>query len=167
MPTFAHFDAQDPLEDAMCVSAFLISANKDGILAGRMKDPKAWSSLDRVSAMGLGFREDLWVLPAGHLHVGEHPDAAAERIASDQLRARLRDLRLWHVLSYAEPMPSRNQDLHWDLCFVYKANLEVPAIPPWFSELRRLPLSKLSSAMFARGHGEIVEELALFPEPWV
>ena len=162
MSAFAHFDAQDPLGVAMCVSSFLVSVDGEGLLAGRMREHEAWSSLDHVASGKDALAG--WVLPAAHTRVGEDPAVAALRIATDQLRATVRDVRLARVLSYAEPMPSRGQESHWDLCFVYDADLVVPETPRWFSELRRLPLTGLRRDQFARGHGEVLADLGLLLE---
>lgn len=161
MPGFAHFDADEPLRDALCISSFLVSMTDEGLLLGRMRDHKEWNSLDRIAAGGPGFEEGRWVLPASHLRVGEDPAAAAERIASEQLRARYGDLSLWRVLSFAYPFPSRNQDLHWDVCFIYGVEAEVLSVPPWFAEIRRVPPGEIERLRFARGHGDVIEELGL------
>ncbi len=161
MSRFAHFDAEEPLKDALCVSAFLVSMNDDGLLLGRMRSPKAWEPLDFVKAKGDAFRGDRWVLPAAHLKMGEHPDAAAKRIVSDQLQAVASSLKLWQVFSFVGALPERGQDFHWDLCFVYQADLELVKEPPCFTELQRVSPSGLSSDMFARGHGEVLEKLGV------
>ena len=159
MSEFAHFDAESPLGVAMCVSSFLVSVDGSGLLVGRMGAHEAWASLDHV-ASGKAALEG-WVLPAGHVRIGEDPAAAAQRIARDQLRAEVPDLRLARVLSYAGPLPSRGQQTHWDLCFVYDAELEVGDTPPWFVELRRVPLTDLRREQFARGHGDVLADLGL------
>jgi ADP-ribose pyrophosphatase YjhB (NUDIX family) len=164
MSDFAHFDRDDPLEDALCLSAFLVSWEKGGLLVGRMRDPKAWETLDAVPGAA-AWRADRWVLPGGHLRAGEHPDAAARRIAADHLRAVLGDLSLRRVLSYAEPRPDLGQAVHWDLCFVYDAELDVAGTPPWFAELRRVDLEDLRRERFARGHGDVLADLGLLPSP--
>ncbi len=160
MPAFAHFDAEEPLRAAICISSFLVSVDDEGVLVGRIQDPVRWMSMDRIVS-GEAFRGDRWVLPATHLLMGEHPEEAARRIVDEQLGARCHDLKLWRVLSFAAPMPSRGQELHWDLCFVYTAELEVTAVPTNFSELRRLPPSELSGDVFSRGHGEVLESLGV------
>lgn len=161
MADYAHFDAAHPVTDALCLSAFLVSLDEEGLLVGKMQDPEAWRRLDAVMSTGPAFGGDRWVLPAGHLQRGEAPDAAAERIAREQLLASSPGLEPWRVLSFAEPMPSRGEDLHWDLCFVYRAAMEVSNVPPSFAELRRLPLARLTRRSFARGHGEVLEALGL------
>ena len=163
MPAFAHFDDEAPLTAAMCVSSFLVSVDEDGLLVGRMRRHEAWTGLDLVASPDRAFDRARWVLPAGHVRVGEDPKAAARRIVERQLQAAVRELRLTRVLSYAAPFESRHQDLHWDLCFVYDADLPAASTPPWFSELRRVPLPQLRVADFARGHGEVLRDLGLLP----
>ena len=159
MSEFAHFDAESPLGAAMCVSSFLVSVDGGGLLVGRMAAHEAWASLDHV-ASGKTALEG-WALPAGHTRIGEDPAAAAQRIAREQLRAAVPELRLARVLSYAGPLPSRRQETHWDLCFVYDAELTVTDTPPWFAELRRVPLPSLRRDRFVRGHGDVLADLGL------
>ena len=162
MSSFAHFDEGDPLTVPMCLSSFLVSVEGEGLLVGTMREHETWAALDHVASgkAALGG----WVLPAGHVRIGEDPAAAAERIGRDQLRASVRDLRLARVLSYAEPLAFRGQAMHWDLCFVYDADLDVPDVPPWFTEIRRVPLTALRREGFARGHGDVLADLGLLPE---
>lgn len=147
----------------MCLSSFLVSLDEGGLLVGRMQDPEAWKDLDLVASPDRAFPSGRWVLPASHVRIGEDPEAAARRIAERQLQAALGDLRLARVLSYAGPFESRGQALHWDLCFMYDADLRVEKTPPWFAELRRVPLPDLRAADFARGHGEVLADLGLLP----
>lgn len=158
---FAHFDATEPVRDALCISSFLVSMTDEGLLLGRMCDHEEWRTLDWIATGGPTFEEDRWVLPASHLHLGENPAMAAERIASEQLRAQYSDMSLWRVLSFAYPFPSRNQELHWDVCFVYGVEVEVEAVPPWFVEMRRFPPAEVERLQFARGHGDVIKELGL------
>lgn len=159
---YAHFDADHPVADALCLSAFLVSEER-GLLLGRMRDPGAWKRLDAVMASGSAFGADRWVLPAGHLRRGESPDAAAERVAREQLLTPSAELEPWRVLSFGGPLRSRGEEFHWDLCFVYRARLEIPSTPPWFAELRRLSLARLRRLRYARGHGDVLEALDLLP----
>ncbi len=161
MVGFAHFDATGPLRDALCISTFLVSMTDEGLLLGRMKEHERWKTLDIVASGALAFEEDRWVLPASHLRIGEDPSSAAERIAFEQLGASYEDLSLWRILSFAYPFPPRNQDLHWDLCFVYGVEVEMDAVPPWFEEVRRIPPGDLGGLRYARGHGDVVQELGL------
>lgn len=90
---------------------------------------------------------------------------AARRIARGQVRSSVRNLRLARVLTYLERMPSRREeDVHWDLCFVYDADLKLGDAPPWFAELRRVPLKDLRREEFARGHGDVLSDLGLILE---
>ena len=61
---------------ALCRSAFLVSADADEMIVGRMRDPETWKGLDSVNSSS-PFPPDRWVLPAGHLRLGEHPEATA------------------------------------------------------------------------------------------
>ncbi len=161
MPNFAHFDADEPLRDALCISSFLISMNDEGLLLGRMRDHDEWRRLDKIASGGQAFEENRWVLPASHLRIGEDPGAAAERIASGQIKASFSDLSLWRVLSFASPFPSRDQDLHWDICFVYSVEVETEVVPPWFADLKRVAPGDVASLKYARGHGDVIRELGL------
>ena len=157
--SFAHFDADHPVPVAGCLSSFLVSVAAGALLLGRMREHEAWASLDAIASGKRAFAG--WVLPAAHLRIGEDPEAAARRVAAEQLRATVRDLRLARVLSYAGPLEARRQALHWDLCFVYDADLEVRRTPAWFAELRRVPLTELTGGRFARGHGDVLADLGL------
>lgn len=161
MEGFAHYDSEEPLRNALCLSAFLVSMNEEGLLVGQMRDHDRWASLDKIASGTPAFAGDRWVLPASHLRVGEDPIAAAERIASEQLRANYDDLRSWRLLSFASPLPSRGQDLHWDLCFIYSVELEVPTVPPWFAALKRVAPGRIGDLPYARGHGDVLQELGL------
>ncbi len=161
MTAYAHFDDEVPLEVPMCVSSFLVSVDDDGLLIGSMKDPAAWKALDFVAGPDAAFAPGRRVLPASHLRIGEDPEAAARRVAAEQLRAAVSDLRLSRVLTYAAPFEARRQPLHWDFCFVYDADLRLAETPPWFSELVRVPPQDLRRAMFARGHGDVLASLGL------
>ncbi len=161
MVGFAHFDEGEPLRDALCISSFIVSMTDEGLLIGRMRDHERWKALDRVASGSAAFQEGRSVLPATHLRLGEDPAAAAERIISEQLRARYDDLSLWRVLSFAYPFPDRNQDLHWDLCFTYGAEVEIVTLPPWFVEIRRVLPEDIERLRFARGHGDVIRELGL------
>lgn len=165
MPSYAHFDADNPLAAAMCLSSFLVSVEDGGLLLGRMQDPDAWKALEPVHSPEHAFGQSKWVLPAAHLRMGEHPDDAARRVAEEQLRASLEDFRMSNVLSYGYALPSRAQDLHWDLCFVYDVELRPEETPAWFAELRRLPLPDVRHGMFARGHGDVLADLNLIAPP--
>jgi ADP-ribose pyrophosphatase YjhB (NUDIX family) len=162
MHRFAHFDAEEPFTDAMCISSFLVSVQNGGLLLGKMKVPAVWDRLDRVASGDRAFTG--WVLPAGHLRVGEGPDAAARRIAEEQLGVSPQGLRLSHTLSWAEPMEERDQALHWDLCFVYDAEMDVETAPEWFAELKRIPLPEVSREMMRRGHDDVLEAIGLLSE---
>lgn len=163
MVRFAHYDAREPVEEALCISAFVVSRTDAGVLVGQMKDVEAWSSLDRV-ARDLRIFQNRWVLPASHLVEAEDPGDAVRRIVREQLLGTLQEATLARVLSHAYGAPERDQELHWDLCFVYEVDVEVPDTPPWFSVLRRLPLDDLARVRFARGHGDILREMGL-PSP--
>lgn len=162
MAPFAHFDAAAPLRDALCISAFLISARGDRLLAGRTADHPRWPELDSVPR-DLSALADRWVLPAAHLRLGEDPGDAARRIAADQLEAGLEEATLSAVLSYAAPQTGREQDLHWDLCFAFAAKIALDGTPPWFAELAWIPLAELEDVDFARGHDDILRSMELLP----
>ncbi len=161
----AHYDALSPLEGGMCLSAFLISINEDGLLMGRMQDPEAWAALEPVQNPEETMAPDRWVLPAAHLREGEHPDAAAQRLAAEQLEGSLEGIRLSHILSFAYPYPPRDQEVHWDLCFIYDVDVELGGTPAHFAELRRVPILDVDYGMFARGHGDVLAELNLVDGP--
>lgn len=59
-----------------------------------------------------------WVIPGALLSFGEDPTSAARRVVMEQVGATVSKLKLLDIQSYG--------DKHWDLCFVYEA--EIPGI---------------------------------------
>lgn len=125
-----------------------------------MQDPALWRDLDSVNSV-TPFQPDRWVLPGGHLHLGEDPADAARRIAAEQLQSSIHKLQLGRVLTYAGPLEGRGQRLHWDICFVFDASVRMDGLPPAFAELRRVPPEQLGRLRFARGHDEVLRDLGL------
>ena len=159
MPEFAPFEEGMPLPATVCLSSFLVSEDAEGLLVGRMKSAKEWSLLDGVESIEKIIETGRWVLPASHLQIGETPSAAATRIAKEQLEASSFDLRASAVFSHSRPVPSLSRTLHWDLCFVFEGDIDLPRTPAWFAELKRLPLRFIHHDLFARDHGDIVADM--------
>jgi hypothetical protein len=97
------------------------------------------------------------MLPSCHLLEYESPDAAARRVAEEQLERRDLDLSGPQVVSDAYGRPSADGK-HWDLDFLYRATWPrgVPlAARPWsrlaFEDPRGLP-----KARYARAHDDVL-----------
>ncbi len=59
-----------------------------------------------------------WTVPAALLFYGEDPATAARRLVTEQVGAAASSVKLLDIQSFG--------DKHWDLCFVYEA--EVPSV---------------------------------------
>ena len=162
MPTFAHFDDRNPPSGALCLSAFLVAEDSEGLLVGRMRRSTEWNHLDRVEVERV-IESGRWVLPASHLHIGETPFEAARRIVKEQLAAPSYEVRECSIFSHHRASPDRHPASHWDLCFVFEADVQLTGTPSWFEELRRIPRRSIRHELFARGHGDIVADMGFLP----
>lgn len=147
-----------------CLSTFVIVNSGNRVLVGKPTRPEHWASRFFVSEeMAPKLVENgLYVLPASHLAWFESPEDAAQRVLREMLNLNIpkNRLRLLDVQSHTRGDTPENT--HWDLCFVYQAELPAGmekkiATPEWFSELTLVPKSKLKPEHFSRGHGDVLD----------
>ena len=90
-----------------------------------------------------------WNLPAVVINYGEDPGAAGLRIIREQIGAAATSLRLLDVQSFG--------DKHWDLCFVYEA--EIPAVGKLAEDFDRADYFEIASLPpeLREGHREVLD----------
>ncbi len=149
--------------DGMCLSVFLVfrPPNEPGrVLLGKMDPAARWGDLAALDAERVARFADRWVLPASHLLLFESPDAAAARVAKEQLGIDLADLPSPRVFSEAYGRPgAEGKDPHWDLDFVYDLVWPEPRPPraaAW-KELTLVDVARVPRAEFGRGHADVLE----------
>lgn len=134
---------------------------------GKMAKPEVW-----VERFFVGEKfvptyasSDKYLLPARHLAWYESPLDAAASVLRDQIKLRLpkKRIRLLDVQSHVRgDVASTEQPPHWDICFVYEAEVSAKEAEglrtlPWFKDLQFVSPSSLSVNDFTRGHGDILE----------
>jgi hypothetical protein len=146
--------------DGVCLSAFLIvrdPGDPGRLVLGTPSPAAPWERIGALEPLRVEQIGGRLMLPSSHLMASESPDAAARRIAAEQLERTDLDLSGPQVVSdsYARP---NGEGEHWDLHFLYRATWPrgVPlAARPWsrlaFEDPRGLP-----RARYARAHGDIV-----------
>lgn len=145
-----------------CVSVFLLVADEGRVLVGRMREAPRWTqewnpNLAHYDADMLARAFSALRFPASYLREGEAPDAAARRVARDQLG--LDDVALGAPVILSEAGPSRRSPgfQHWDLVFVYRVDGRAPAVvPDHWAELAAREVASLRPEEFAMLHGELL-----------
>jgi len=154
-------------EGGLCLSAFLIlhePGHADRVLMGRLNPAAPWDHIGALDASRTAVHSRGWMLPSSHLILNESPEAAARRIAEEQLER--------SDLSFSEPKvvsevytPRRFPDTvrHWDLEFLFRGEWPGGAAPKaaaW-TELRFIDLAATPRADIARSHEDILESAGL------
>lgn len=150
-----------------CLSSFVVVTNGHSILVGRIARPEIW--IERF-LVGPKFapkyaNSGKYILPARHIHWYEDPLDAAYSVLRDQVQLDVPkgEVSILDVQSHVSgDVNSDAEPPHWDICFVYKAQISKKqaaklARPEWFSELAFKPLSSLRPDDFTRGHGDVLE----------
>ena len=92
-----------------------------------------------------------WVLPSGVINYGEDPRQAALRMTGEQLGIPPTSLKLVDVQSYG--------DRHWDLCFMYSAEVPNVGAPGGdFDKAEYFDLDALP-AQLSEGNREVLDML--------
>ena len=154
----------------VCLSAFLIVRNRQGdVLLGRPRHHAAWAEKGCLPAFRVReiVRRAEWILPASHLLVEESPSHAAKRISRDWAGLRGTNPRLIALDSSRVPSgqftgsgPNRRRIYHWALGFVYEVRSNSPPTPaPWWTEMKFVPMGKMSTTRVGRGHRDIIRYL--------
>lgn len=150
-----------------CCSVFPLLRREGDLLAGRMAPSDRWEEEwqpnmryyegDRYEALFDG-----WRLPGTYLREGEHPEAAARRVWTDQLGlGEPPDLDRPQVLSTAAGSRRAPGARHWDLVFLHDVDgPPAPGEPPsHWDELRYVDPAGADSGDFVMLHGSLLEHL--------
>ena len=82
--------------------------------------------------------EKWWSVPEDNLKFGEDPEEAARRVLKEQANVGVKNLQLLYVQS------SVYKEVHWDLWFIYKAEVKgEPSPSPGKWEVKYFPINKL------------------------
>jgi 8-oxo-dGTP diphosphatase len=82
--------------------------------------------------------EKWWSFPEDNLKFGEDPEDCARRVLKEQTHVKVKSLRLLYVQS------SVYKDVHWDLWFIYAAEVEgEPSAGEENWEVKFFPIDKL------------------------
>lgn len=153
-------------EGGFCVSAFLLVENEGKILAGRMDEDHAdhWT---QEWAPNLAYyegprREALfagWRLPATYLRTGEAFQAAAKRVATDQLALPdpppVEASRIVSTATESRRFPGTD---HWDIFTVHRTQGPAsPPVPDHWAELAYRDPSTLQEDGLVMRHGHVLQ----------
>lgn len=61
----------------------------------------------------------------------ELPFDAAKRIVKEQLEASSHELHECTIFSHCRLLPDHSRAPHWDLCFVFEADIQLTGTPEW------------------------------------
>ncbi len=152
--------------DGMCLSVFLVihPADRTGaVLLGRVAPGPEWATVGGLSAARLDRIGDRWMLPSSQLLLLEGPDAAADRVAREQLGGPLPDRTGPAVFSETYGRPGASGDPHWDLHFVYSARWRgtPPAPGRLWRELAFVDVASTPAASIARGQADVLDLVGL------
>jgi hypothetical protein len=149
--------------DGLCLNVFLVfrPANAPGtVLLGQIDPSGPWNDLAALTPDRVERLADQWLLPASQLLLLESPDAAAARIAHEQLEMELAELPAPRVFSETYERPgAKGKDPHWDLQFVYDLvwpDERAPHASAW-KELALVDVARTPRAQFGRGHADVLE----------
>lgn len=146
----------------LCLSAFLVISETDRanrVLMGHLDPAAPWDHIGALDSSRTAIHCQGWMLPSSHLLVKESPQAAARRIAREQLD--LPDLVLGEPTVVSEVYAPRRfpeKGEHWDLEFLFRGELEPGRLPhpaAW-AELRFVDLDATPKRAIARSHEDIL-----------
>ncbi len=151
----------------LCLSAFLVITERghaNRVLMGHLDPAAPWDHIGALDPSRTVVHSKGWMLPASHLIVKESPQAAARRVAREQLE--LPDLALGEPEVVSEVYAPRRfpeKGEHWDLEFLFRGELDPHAVPKaaaW-TELRFVDLDTTPKNAVARTHEDILESAGL------
>jgi hypothetical protein len=158
-------------EGGLCLSAFLVitePGRTDRVLMGHLNPAAPWDRLGALNAARVERHRHGWMLPSSHLMIHESPEAAAHRIATEQLE--LPGLKLDGPRVVSEVyVPQRylpneaDWVAHWDFEFIFRGELaatDVPKPAAW-TDLAFVDLRRTSTSDVARSHEDIIESAGL------
>lgn len=151
-----------------CIMAYLIDQRNDEILLGKIDGDgygEYWRNNWGVYIHRESIWRDKWFVPSGFLHYGEEPGSCAERILKELLRASAGGISLMGIVSYTQRSKYYIGYNHWHICFVYRTHeFHLGGTPPWFKELRYIPLNSLTSRDIGVAGGPVLKKLGLIKE---
>lgn len=150
-------------EGGLCLSAFLLvneRGHPDRVLMGHLNPAAPWDHIGALDASRTQVHSKGWMLPSSHLILNEAPEAAARRIAAEQLER--------GDLAFSEPRvvsevytPRRFPEIvrHWDLEFLFRGEWPGGAPPKTaaWTELAFVDLGETPKSAIARAHEDILE----------
>lgn len=153
-------------EGGLCLSAFLLVSehgHPGRVLMGHLNPEAPWDHIGALDASRTAAHSKGWMLPSSHLILNEAPDAAAQRIAREQLERT--DLLFSEAKVVSEVYtPRRFPDIvrHWDLEFLFCGEWPggAPKASAW-TELRFVDLTATPKADMARSHEDILASAGL------
>ena len=166
-PADTAFGMPEVPEGGLCLSVFLViteALRADRVLMGHLDPAAPWDHLGALDPGRAAVHRKGWMLPASHLIVKESPQAAARRVAREQLE--LPDLPLGEprvVSEVGTPRRFPGMAEHWDLEFLVPGQLDAGAVPhpaAW-TELRFVDLDATPKSAIARSHEDILESAGL------
>lgn len=149
-------------EGGLCLSAFLLITERghaDRVLMGHLNPAAPWDHIGALDASRTAVHSKGWMLPSSHLLVNEAPDAAARRIAAEQLERP--DLTFSDAKVVSEVYtPRRFPDLvkHWDLEFLFRGEWPggpAPEAAAW-TDLRFVDTTTMPKSAMARSHEDVL-----------
>lgn len=162
-PADTPFGMEDPPQGGLCLSAFLVIAERGHpgrVLMGHLNPSARWDHIGALDESRTSIHSKGWMLPASHLIVKESPQEAARRIADEQLELKNLVLEGPQVVSEVyRPKRFPENPSHWDLEFLFRGELEPRATPhpvAW-TELRFVDLATTPKSAIARSHEDILE----------
>ena len=151
----------------LCLSVFLViteTGHGNRVLMGHLNPAAPWDHIGALDPSRAAVHSKGWMLPSSHLIVKESPQAAARRVAREQLE--LPDLPLGEprvVSDLGTPRRFPGMGDHWDLEFLVRGELDAADVPPaaaW-TELRFVDLDATPKSAIARSHEDILESAGL------
>ncbi len=149
----------------MCLSVFLLLSprgDRERLLVGQVDPSGPWERIGALDAARLRLWREVgeWMLPSCHLQFFEPPREAAARILTEQLGLEGVEVTGPEVFSETYTPPRRpTQHQHWDLDFLFRAELPGPDPPrhPAWRQLRFVAPSETPRRAFTRLHDDILE----------
>ena len=149
----------------LCIMTYVVSLKEDAILVGRINGDKYYDYWEDEWATYVHRRflwQRKWFVPSTFPYYGEDPELTAERIVKKMLRVPRFRFESVKPISYSEPSEYYPGWHHWHICFAYFTGpLDVKKTPPWFRELRYVPLKKLRKEDVGVAGGPVVKALGL------
>ncbi len=149
-------------EGGLCLSAFLLltePGHAERVLMGHLDPAAPWDHIGALDASRTQVHRGGWMLPSSHLLLNESPEAAARRIAAEQLERHDLSFSDAHVVSEVyTPRRFPATVRHWDLEFLFRGEWPGGAAPKaaaW-TELRFIDPATTARAEIARSHEDIL-----------